>query len=137
MNCDMDYDTDFNTDLQNAYDECVMQSLPIEMFPGYRPHTEPIPLHGPDYSQWTLRDLLYAGLLDLDYEGTPFVEILNNWDQNGPLEIYLDVENVHVLQMIISWYKVAEKTPADYSLFPKFPFKLKIDRHCNFSCEHE
>ncbi len=135
----MEYDTDFNIDLKNAYDhqQCILQTMPIEMEPGYRPHTEPIPLHGPDYSQWTLRELLYKGLLDLNYEGTPFVEILKNWDRNGPLEIYLDVENVHVLQMIISWYKVAEKTPADYRLYPKFPFRLKIDRHCNFSCEDE
>lgn len=124
---------DFNTDSKNAYDQCVVDSMPIEMFPGYRPFTEPIPLHGPDYTEWTLRDLLYAGLLDLDYEGTPFVEIIKNWNHNGPLENHLDVENVHVLQLVVSWHRVADRTLASYQIFPEFPFKFSIDRHGNFS----
>lgn len=115
----------------NAY----LEHMPIESCPGYRPHTEPIPLHGPDYSEWTLRELLHAGLLDLNYEGTPFVDILKNWNRNGPLEVFLDESNVHVLQLIISWHRVANRTPADYQIFPKFPFRLKIDRFCNFSYE--
>ena len=130
---------DFNRDLQNAYDyqQCLLETMPIELEPGYRPFTEPIPLHGPDYSEWTLRELLYAGLLDLNYEGTPFVEILQNWDRNGPLEIHLDVENVHVLQLIISWHRVADRTLASYQIYPKFPFKFNLDRNCNFSYEDE
>ena len=114
----------------------LAETIPPELMPGYVP-VEPVAMYGPDLAYWTMRDLLFTGQLVLDYEGTPFVEILQNWDRNGPLEIYLDVENVHVLQMIISWHRVAEKTPADYCLFPKFPFKLKIDRHCNFSYEDE
>lgn len=134
----------YDDEINNAYDQYLqtlnsydqyLQTLPIEMFPGYRPHTEPIPLHGPDYSQWTLKELLYEGLLELNYEGTSFLDIIQHWDKNGPLDIYLEPDNIHILQLIISWSRVAEKTPAQYQLFPKFPFKLKIDRHCNFSCE--
>ncbi len=118
------------------YDKCVAECLPIETHPGYREHSEPVPLHGPDYSYWTLRKLLHAGMLDLNYEGTPFIDILNNWDRSTPLEVYLDEGNIHVLQLIISWHRVANKTPADYQIFPKFPFRLKLDRHCNFSYEN-
>lgn len=124
-------------EIKNAYDhqDCLLDSIPADVHPGYRPHTEPIPLHDPDYSQWTLRELLYAGLLDLNYEGTPFVDILKNWDRNGPLEVHLDPENVHVLQLIISWHRVADRTLASYQIYPEFPFKFNLDRHCNFYYE--
>lgn len=108
----------------NTFENAYLESLPIEMFPGYRPHTEPIPLHGPDYSTWTLSKLLYEGLLEVNFEGTSFVDIILKWDPNGP-----------VLKLMLSWFKVANKTPAQYRLFPKFPFKINIDKDLNFTCE--
>lgn len=121
-------------DLQNAldYELAVRMTIPIEFFPGYRPHTEPIPLHGPDYATYTLRELLYEGQLLLDFEGTPFVDIMKKWNEEGPLVEYLDPENRHVFNMILSWKRIANYTPQDLNLFPKFPLHLKIDRHCNF-----
>lgn len=98
--------------MNNAYERAVLESLPIEMFPGYVPHVEPVPLHDPDYSEWTLNELLHAGLLCIEYKGTPFLEILNNYD------------NMNYI-LVLSWYKIADKTLADYGLFPKFPFNLK------------
>ena len=108
-------------DINNAYERAVLESMPIEMFPGYVPHVEPVPLHGPDYSQWTLNELLHAGLLCFKYKGTPFLEILNNWHESSDM----NPENTGLLLLVISWYKIADNTLADYRLFPKFPFNLK------------
>ena len=73
--------------------------------------------------------------MEVTYEGTSFVDIILNWDTNGPLNVHLEPENTHILQLMISWFRVARKTPADYHLYPKFPFKINIDKHCNFSIE--
>lgn len=102
-------------DLNNAYERAVLESLPIEMFPGYIAYAEPIPLHGPDYSHWTLSELLYNGLLVIEHKGTSLLDILNNHNMESNLVL------------VISWYKIAGKTLADYDIFPKFPFKIKIN----------
>lgn len=105
-----------------------------EYEPNYIP-VEPIPLHGPDYASWTLRDLLFSGQIRLNYEGTPFVEMVEGWDREGPFHEYLDPKNEHLLTLILSWKRIATKTPKELGTFPVFPLKLKIDRHCNFTHE--
>jgi len=118
-------------DLENAHLEAIIQTMPIEDFPNYRPYTEPVPLYGPDYSTWTLRDLLHSGMLTLDYEGTQFVDILQKWN-SGPLEEHLQdcLSDESLLKIVLSWQRIASKTPADLRLFPEFPFNLKIGKDC-------
>ena len=116
------------------YDEALFQSIGHEMEPGFK-EVEPMPLYGPDYCNWTFRELLFSGMLRLNYEGTPFVEMVQRWDRKGPFHEYLDPQNEHLLRLILSWKRIATKTPQDMGIFPKFPLKLKIDRHYNFSEE--
>lgn len=125
-------------DLKNAleYEQQVFQSIPIEDFPKYRPHTEPIPLYGPDYSTWTLRDLLHSGMLNLNYQGTQFVDIMQSWN-SGYLEDHLqdELSDDSLLKIVLSWQRIATKTPAELQLFPKFPLNLKINKQGYISHE--
>lgn len=112
----------------------LAETIPPELMPGYVP-VEPVAMYGPDLAYWTMRDLLFTGQLVLNYEGTPFVEMVRRWDREGPLHEYLDPGNEHLLSLILSWKRIASKTPADIGYFPVFPLRLKIDRYCNFTYE--
>ena len=122
--------------LKNAlhYMDAACTSLPIDDMPNFR-EVQPIPLHEPDMAQWSLRDLLFSGQLVLNYEGTPFVDMVAKWDRQGPLHEFLDPQNEHLFRLILSWKRICYKTPQDLAFFPQFPLRLKIDRHCQFSVE--
>lgn len=114
--------------------DAAAQMVPAEYFPGYVA-VEPVPLRGPDLATWTLRELLFMGQLVFNYEGTPFVEMVERWDRHGPLHEYLDAGNEHLLRLILSWKRIASKTPAELGFFPKFPLRVRLDRHYNFIYE--